>query len=341
MPRTTLEDVARAAGVSLATVDRVLNRRPGVHANTAERVQAAVDLLKYRPDRLAARLARGRDHRFRFILPTGENAFMQALEKEVRAAAERFSEERVQISITHVDVFDGDVLATALEGMHGEADGIAVVALDHPRVRDAIDDLAAAGITVVTLVSDVPRAGRAHYIGIDNSAAGRTAASLLGRFLSGREGTVGLIAGSVSLRDHIERQLGFEQVMSRDFPALKVLPIREGRDEDERAEALCRDLLRNNPNLVGLYNIGAGTTGIVTALESAGRERDIVFIAHDLTTFNRKFLIRGAIDAIIHQDPGHEVRSAVRVLMAEREGVPIYPGQERIRIDIFLRENVP
>ena len=42
MVRTTLEDVARQAGVSLATVDRVLNRRPGVHAQTAERVQAAV-----------------------------------------------------------------------------------------------------------------------------------------------------------------------------------------------------------------------------------------------------------------------------------------------------------
>ena len=129
--------------------------------------------------------------------------------------------------------------------------------------------------------------------------------------------------------------------MSRDFPHLKVLPIREGRDEDERAEALCRDLLRDNADLVGLYNICAGTAGIVTALESAGGERNIVFVAHDLTTFNRKHLIRGTIDAIIHQDPGHEVRSAVRLLLAEREGVPIYPGQERIRIDIFLRENVP
>ncbi len=97
---------------------------------------------------------------------------MQSLEKEARAAAERFAEERVQIGITHVDVFDGDVLATALEALQGEVDGIAVVALDHPRVREAIDELSAAGVTVVTLVSDVPRAGRAHYVGIDNSAAG-------------------------------------------------------------------------------------------------------------------------------------------------------------------------
>jgi LacI family transcriptional regulator len=341
MPRTTLHDVARTAGVSLATVDRVLNRRPGVHADTVERVQAAVDLLKYRPDRIAARLARGRDHHFRFVLPVGENAFMQMLEREVRAAADRFAEERVQIAITHVDVFDGDVLAAALEELSGKVDGVAVVALDHPRVREAIDELTAAGIPVVTLVSDVPRANRAHYVGVDNSAAGRTAATLLGRFLAGRNGKVGLIAGSVALRDHIERQLGFEQVMSRDFPGFQVLPIREGRDDDARAEALCTELLREHPDLVGIYNIGAGTAGVVAALERAGRGADTVLVAHDLTTFNRKHLIRGTIDAIINQDAGHEARSATRLLLAEREGSPFHPGQERIRIDIFLRENLP
>ena len=341
MARTTLQDVARTAGVSLATVDRVLNRRPGVHSDTAERVQAAVDLLKYRPDRMAARLARGRDHRFRFVLPSGNNAFMQALEKEVRGAAERFVDERVNITITHVDVFDGDVLADALEKLKGEADGVAVVALDHPAVREAIDDLAAAGTTVVTLVSDVPRARRAHYVGIDNSAAGRTAAALLGRFLAGREGKVGLIAGSIALRDHIERQLGFEQVITRDFPNLHMLPVREGRDDDARADELATTLINENPDLIGIYSAGAGNGGIVAALERAGKTRDVVFIAHELTAFSRRHLIRGTIDAIINQDAGHEARSATRLLMAERESLPIYPGQERIRIDIFLRENVP
>lgn len=340
-PRTTLQDVARTAGVSLATVDRVLNRRPGVHADTVERVHAAVDRLRYKPDRMAARLARGRDHRFRFVLPSGDNAFMQALEREVRAAAERFADERVLISVANVDVFDGDALAEALENLSGEVDGVAVVALDHPRVREAIDDLVESGITVVTLVSDLPRARRAHYIGIDNAAAGRTAASLLGRFLGGRDGKVGLIAGSTSLRDHIERQLGFEQVISRDFPNLTLLPVREGRDDNARAEELATTLLSENPDLIGIYSAGAGNVGIVAALERTERASDVVFIAHELTPFSRRHLIRGTIDAIINQDAGHEARSATRLLMAEREGLPIYSGQERIRIDIFLRENVP
>jgi LacI family transcriptional regulator len=341
MARTTLQDVARTAGVSLATVDRVLNHRPGVHSDTAERVQAAIEVLKYRPDRLAARLARGRDYRFEYLLPSGSNAFMQALEERARATAEWLADERVQIGITHVDVFDGDVLAHALDRLQGQVDGVAVVALDHPSVREAIDDLTNSGVTVVTLVSDAPRARRAHYVGIDNAAAGRTAGSLLGRFLAGRTGKVGLIAGSIALRDHIERQIGFEQVIARDFPGLHLLPVREGRDDDARVETLATALLAENPDLVGIYNVGAGNGGIVAALEQSGRSRDVVFIAHELTPFSRRHLIKGTIDAIINQDAGHEARSAARVLIAEREGMKIDAGQERIRIDIFIRDNVP
>ena len=327
--------------MSLATVDRVLNRRPGVHAQTAERVQQAIARLKYRPDRFAARLARGREYRFQFVLPAGSNAFMQALAERVRVTADYMADERVRIGVTHVDVFDGDVLAAGLDALQGEVDGVAVVALDHPAVRQAIDDLVASGVTVVTLVSDAPRSRRAHYIGIDNAAAGRTAASLLGRFLGGRDGKVGLIAGSMALRDHIERQIGFEQVIARDFPALELLPVREGRDDDARVEDLARGLLAEHPDLVGLYNAGAGNGGVVAALEASGRARDIVFIAHELTAFSRRHLIRGTIDAIINQDPGHEARSAARLLVAERENMPYDAGQERIRIDIFIRDNVP
>ena len=87
MGRSTIEDVARQAGVSIATVDRVLNGRAAVRPNTVERVEKAVRLLNYQPDRLAARLARGRDYRFCFVLPEGTNAYMIALGEAVRASA--------------------------------------------------------------------------------------------------------------------------------------------------------------------------------------------------------------------------------------------------------------
>ena len=341
MVKATIEDVAVEAGVSVATVDRVLNGRAAVRPPTAERVEKAIRRLNYQPDRLAARLARGREYRFCFILPEGSNAFMATLAEAVQAEALRMEREKVVIDLLHTDVFDAQQLATTLDTIGSIYDGVAVVALDHPRVREALNALAERGVTVVTLVSDVPSSKRIHYVGIDNSAAGRTAATLMGRYLSGREGKVGLIAGSLSLRDHIERQFGFEQVMAHDFPNLTLLPVREGRDDRVKVQGVAEQLLADHKDLIGLYTVGAGSGGIAAALEQAGRARDMVFITHELTEDTRRALIDGTIDIIINQDAGHDVRSAIRVLMSKADKLPIVEQMERIRIDIYLRDNIP
>jgi LacI family transcriptional regulator len=216
-----------------------------------------------------------------------------------------------------------------------------VVALDHPRVREAINGLVERGVCVVTLVSDVPSSKRCHYAGIDNSSAGRTAATLMGRYLGSKNGKVGLIAGSLSLRDHIERRFGFEQVMLHEFPHLTILPVLESRDDWQRVEKVTAQMLADHPDLIGIYNVGAGARGIVTALENAGRQKQVTYIAHELTDHTRRALVDGTVDVIINQNAGHEVRSAVRVLMAKADRTPLIEAMEHIRIDIFVRDNLP
>jgi len=211
-------------------------------------------------------------------------------------------------------------------------------------VRAAIDDLVAHGTVVVTLVSDVPTSRRAHFVGIDNVAAGRTAATLLGRFVrpdARGEARIGIVLGSRALRDHAERMFGFQQVIASEFPQLSPLPAFEGRDETQRCRLVAEKLLAEQPNLVGIYSVGAGNRGIAEALEAAGRARDVIFIAHELTDFSRRYLIHGTMAAIINQDPGHEARSAARILLARCTNQHVIDDQERIRIDIFLRDNLP
>jgi LacI family transcriptional regulator len=145
----------------------------------------------------------------------------------------------------------------------------------------------------------------------------------------------------LSLRDHIERQFGFEQVMMHEYPHLTVLPVREARDDWQKVESVAAQLLGEHAGMIGLYNVGAGTRGIVSALESSGRHRNFVYIAHELTEESRRALVAGTIAAIINQDAGHEVRSAIRVLMAKTDRTPVVEAMERIRIDVFVRDNLP
>lgn len=339
--RLTLVDVAREAGVSLATVDRVINRRPGVSQRAIERVQESLVRLGYRPDPVAARLARGGSYRFCFVLPSGNNSFMRLLSEQVVQTGDWLREQRAFVDLLHVDVFDPAAIAAALNNLGETYQGIAVVALDHPAVREAIDALVARGIEVVTLVSDVPTSRRTRFIGIDNPSAGRTAATLMGRFAGARKGPVALIAGSLALRDHAERQFGFQQVLGAEYPNLVVLPAEEGRDDADKCREVAERLLVRHPDLVGIYNVGAGNRGIADALEAAGRGRDVIFIGHELTAHSRRFLLSGTMDVVINQDAGHEARSAARILLARCQQQPILVDQERIRIDIFIRDNMP
>jgi len=243
--------------------------------------------------------------------------------------------------VQRADVFSPESLARHLAKLQGRCDAVVVMALDHPLVRAAIDDLVAQGIVVVTLVSDVPASKRSHFVGIDNVAAGRTAASLLGRFIGPRGGRVGVVMGSRALRDHAERLFGFEQVLAAEHAQLRIVPAVEGHDLSQRTEPLVTKLLESEPKLVGLYSIGAGNRGIQAALERSGRAERIVWICHELTPHTRHALLNGVADAVINQDAGHEVRSACRLALAALSGERVLSDQERIRIDIFLRDNLP
>ncbi|MDF0522614.1 LacI family DNA-binding transcriptional regulator [Bradyrhizobium yuanmingense] len=342
----TLKDIAREAGVSLATVDRVLHNRPGVRPDTVRRVKDAIARNSFQPHVAAAELARGRARRFAFVMPSGPNPFMQQIEAYLGEMAAWLSARRLAVELVAADVFEPAALAASLEALSGDYDGIAVVALDHPSVRAAINDLVDAGAKVVTLVSDVPSSRRHHYVGIDNIAAGRTAGALVGRLVGQRSGKVAIVAGSQGLRDHAERIFGFNQVMGSEFPDLSVLPVLEGRDDDDRSEQLLARLLGKHPDIVGLYNVGAGTQGVAKALNdkasgAAGRDKQVVFVGHDVTALTRRLLLQGVMDAAISQNPGHEARAAVRVLLALARGEPILSEQEKIRIDIVMRDNLP
>ena len=216
-----------------------------------------------------------------------------------------------------------------------------VVALDHALARAAIDRLAERGVAVVTVISDAPDSRRLQYVGVDNIAAGRTAGTLLGRFAGGRSGKIGTIIGFADLRDHVERLRGFTSVLAEQRPDLTVLPPQTGKDDDRASAKAVSLLLAKHQDIIGLYAVGAGVVGAAQALRDAGRSSEVVLVGHELTDAARPLLLDGSIAALINQDAGHEVRSAARVLLAHLTGEPILPEQERIRIEIFLRENLP
>ena len=331
--RTTISEIAREAGVSPATVDRVLNERDGVRARTREVVlQVATELGYFGPRSGAAEAPVRMD----FLLPAGTNSFMRMLHAHLLQEAEARGDVAAQVH--QVELWSPDRLADKLAEMHGRTDAVGVVALDHPRVREEVNALARSGIRVATLVSDLPSVDKVGYVGIDNRAAGRLAGFLLGRFLPPGGRDVAVFIGSLAYRGHEEREMGVRAILSEDFPHLRMVRLIEVGDDRDRAYQETRRLLSDS-GVSGLYNAGSGNQGIARALQEAQIARDVVFIGHDLTDATRTMLLDRTMDAVIDQNPRVEAREVLRLLASavrgshEREYLP--------RLQVVFRENIP
>ncbi|MCO5065300.1 MAG: LacI family DNA-binding transcriptional regulator [Rhizobiaceae bacterium] len=341
MSRPTVNDLAKAAGVSLATIDRVLNARAGVREQTIRRVNDAIEKIGYVRDVTAANLARQRRYRFAFVLPEGPGEFVSLLKTALAEAGTSSVIDRSDVTVVMVPPNDPHVLVKTLRRLGAaDVDGVGILAPETPHVRDEIAHLKERGIAVVALVSDLPHTGRDHFVGVDNIAAGRTAAVLMGRFVGKPKGSVIVLASSMQSSSNIERRLGFDQVMAAQFPGLEILPSLEGHGDPDTVRRVMCNVLGAHPDAAGIYSVGTGNGALVDLLRQTGRGQGLVVVGHELTRNTRQALEDGTFDAVIDQNVGHIARSALRVLRAKSDGMDILPAQERIRIEIILRENL-
>lgn len=332
--RTTVSQIAEIAGFSPATVDRVLNNRGGVRERTCDIIlQTARRLGYFGPVEREAEPEVQLD----FVLPAGDNTFMILLRQFIVEEASRYPGIRPVLHL--YEDYDPDKLAAHLLDLEGKTDAIATVVPDHPAVRQAINRLAASGIRISTLVSDLPLVDKVGYVGIDNRAAGRLAGLLMGRFLpADQEHQVVVFIGSPSYRGHEEREMGFRSILAQDFSNLQISRIIQINDDREQAYQQTRQILTQGPP-AAIYNIGSGNQGIGRALAEAGVSRDLVFIAHDLTEATKMMLLDHTLDAVIEQNPRVEAREVIKLLLASINGAreSSYPP----RLQVVFRENIP
>jgi LacI family transcriptional regulator len=341
MARPTVHDIAREAGVSLATVDRVLNARPRVREQSVKAVQAAVEKLGYVRDVSAANLAKRREYRFAFMIPDNKSQFVSTIRDGLADVSKAPGPDRISIVTILAPTDDPNATARILLGLiTAQFHGVAIMCPETPQVRDAVTRLKQAGLAVVAMISDLPSSARDHFVGVDSVAAGRTAGALMGRFLDQKLGKVLVISGSLASRDSIERRFGFDAIMAERFSTLNVLPTLESRNDSHRLISIVRQVLTTHKDVIGIYALGSGNAAILDVLRATDTLRNATVIMHELTPVTRAALEAEEVDVVIMQNVGHIIRSSIRVLRAHLDKTEIVESQETIRIEIVMRENL-
>ena len=330
--RFKVREIAQQSGLSEATVDRVLNDRPGVRAATRAEVLHAIDALEKQQSQLRLN---GRRFLLDVVMQTPQrfsDAFRAAVEAELPAFAPAMLRARFHLWESGSTDQMVETLAR-IKGSHG----VVLKAQDEPEVAEAVDRLVANGVPVVTYATDVPASARCAYVGIDNHGAGVTAAYLMDQWLGERSGDVLITLSRTVFRGEAEREVGFRTGLRKSGRG--IVEVSDSDGIDATIERLVVDALERHPDVAAVYSVGGGNTATLAAFEQLGRVCR-VFIAHDLDADNRRLLRDGRISAVLHNDLRADARLAMRLILQQHRALPSEPARP-VPIQVITPYNLP
>lgn len=330
--RYKVREIAQQAGLSEATVDRVLHQRPGVRENTVAEVnQAIADLDKQR----AQLRLNGRRYLVDVVMQTPRrfsDAFRAAVEAELPAFAPAMLRARFHLW----ESGSTDQMVDTLDRIRG-SHGVVLKAQDEPEVAEVVDRLVRSGVPVVTYATDVPASARCAYVGIDNHGAGVTAAYLVQQWLADNPSDVLITVSRTVFRGEGEREVGFRSGLRHS--GRTIVEVSDSDGIDATNERLVLEALEAHPEVRAVYSVGGGNTATVAAFDKLGRDCR-VFVAHDLDADNRRLLREGRISAVLHNDLRADARLALRLILQERGALPVEPVLP-VPIQVITPYNIP
>ena len=338
--RPTIADLAKKAGVSVATVDRVLNRRLPVRGDTAQRVVAAAEAIGFHAVRLLKhRLTEIPKRKFAFLLQK-RDAFYLHLGQELAMVTNNAREIEGRPHVEYIDELAPPVVAKRICELAPKFDAMAVVAMAHAVTNEAVEFARSLGKPIFTLQSSLNSTAVTGHCGIDGRKCGRIAGWTISR-LAKKTGKICILVGSHSYLNQELSEISFRTYMREHAPGFQLLePIINLDDEQIAYEAVSK-LLKVTPDLVGIYETGGGMAGLIRALrEHQGKLRPIT-VCNELTDATRSGLIDGTVDvALVTPIPAMARRLLEQMIKASlsaeaQQFTPIY-----LAPDILMSENV-
>jgi LacI family transcriptional regulator len=337
--RATISDLAEKAGVSVSTIDRILNGREKVRAATAARVLAAAEELQfYAMPVLRERLNIDRPRiKLGFLLQQSHRTFYQMIADALRTAADE-NPDPVDIIIEHIDDLSPEAVSTRMLALGEKVQALAVVTAEHARISYAIETLAAKGVPTYGLISELTSACGTGYIGLDNWRVGRTAAWAIAG-LCKRPGKVGILVGNHRYRCQELNESGFRSYCREHGSEFTLLEPLQTFEDKSIARDVTEQLLVREPDLVGLYVSGGGMVGVLDALKAAGRSRSVVTVGHEITKHTRNGLIDEDL-ALVMAHPISRLASDAIAQMRRDMMSAAAPSKRMIGFEIYTPENI-
>ena len=315
MPRVGISQIARLAGVSLATAERALNGRTGVNANTRDRVLQVARDMNYRPNLAARGLAsKNKEICIGVCIPRELHVFFDPMRAGVLDEAHRFEDYGLKlVQSTHATVED-DVSPYVERLFNENVQAILLGPAERSSALWAIAEAEKRGIRVVCLLTDVPDSGRTSAVCIDPVLSGALAGELLAKLLPAGS-VAAVLTGSMALADHELKVTEFRRCFESHCPGGKVLDVIEAHEDAILAYQKVEELLADTPGLAGIFVATANCVPACRSLIARKRNGTVKMVTTNLFADMKPYLEDGTISAALYQRPFWLGQHAMRVLL--------------------------
>ncbi|WP_303817121.1 LacI family DNA-binding transcriptional regulator [Selenomonas ruminantium] len=306
----TIKRIAELCGVSRGTVDRALNGRGRVNAETADKIRKTAQELGYEPNPAGKALsARKKRPVISIVIPSENNPFFDDVLKGMEEAAAQYQIYGVQIKYHTMKGYDPAQQLAILQKIEDQVQALIINPIDAPAIADQINRMIDKGVFVVTVNNDIEGTKRHCYVGTDYYNGGITSCALMEALL-GKTANLAVILGSLNLRGHRLRLEGFKSRMQR-LPDFQLATVLENNDDDIYAYEKTKELLTAHPEINAISILAAGVYGTCRAVMQLPEEKRPLIIAFDTVPTTVEMMQFGIIKATIYQHPYRQGFSAV------------------------------
>lgn len=311
--RPTIIDIAGALGVSVSTVHRALKGDANTTAMTRNRVLQMAKQLEYKPNLAARFLSSKRSVRISINTPKGNTSFWDEVRAGVEEEKQSLNLESVQIEERTYSRWGESELAAFESALEARVDGIIAFPSDPTTLKPLMRRAARENVPVVFVATDAPDTGRLAVVSIDTMASGALAADMMARILQG-SGKVAVTVCASNISEHAEKYRAFKSTMGELYPGITVLSPVEDRGDDAVGYKECRKLLRDHPDLSGIYVTTEESMPVIKAARDMKKLRQLTMVTTDLFPGLVTEIRTGVVTASIYQRPRTQGRMAFRVM---------------------------
>lgn len=317
--KITINDVARAAGVSKGTVDRVLHNRGEVSPASREKVMGVVKELGYTPNMYASLLASKKDIRIICLIPEYKSGEVWELTaRGIDRGGENVFRYGARVETVTYDQYDLDSFREACaQVLETQPSGVILAPMFRGETSKFVKELASRGIAYEYIDSKLEDDGYYAYFGMPMYQSGYLSASLL--CLSGTPAGVTVVKiarDKKGLSDPTaNRRMGFEDYFREHCPETKISYITIDPRDENAIHATLDDAVARNPHVLDNVVMFNSRVHLVASwLESRGM-KGLNIVGFDIIEKNLDALRGGTVRFLIGQHCDTQACAAVGALV--------------------------